>query len=120
MALKTKNQSPLPSFYFTITVIINILVINFVLGVQLSRVVPSALHSLGSVGGPGRLESALRNEGRHAFSERARRSRCGFSASSESGETDRWQQLWADLGRAGGHPQRGEGRFLKSLNPESC
>lgn len=73
MALKTKNQSPLPSFYFTITVIINILVIeiNFVLGVQLSHVVPSAPHSLESAGGPGRLDSALRNEGRRAFSERA-------------------------------------------------
>lgn len=60
------SEPPSPSFYFIIIIIIitNILVIEikFVLGVQLSLVVPSPLHSAETSGRQsGGLESALRD-----------------------------------------------------------
>lgn len=64
------SEPPSPSFYFIIIIIItNILVIEikFVLGVQLSLVVPSPVHSVETSGRQsGGLESALRYGRRRA------------------------------------------------------
>lgn len=56
LALKTKYQSLSPSFYFTIIIIINnilVIEIKFVLGVQLSLWVPSPVCSVETSGRPG-------------------------------------------------------------------